>query len=102
MKNCVTIIGIDRFPERLELARSLGATHVINASDLKGDVIEEIRSLTQGSGSSITIDTTGNLDLIGKGMEFTANRGQMIVLGIPPQNASLNVPLVPFMQVRHL
>jgi len=96
------IIGVDRFDERLELATSFGATHVINTSTLEGSVVDKIRSLTGGVGPSITIDTTGNMGLIGNGMEFTANRGQMILLGVPPMDGLLSVHLVPFMQVRRI
>ena len=53
-------------------------------------------------GASITIDTTGNMDVITSGMEFTANRGQMIILGAPPMEAQLSVHLASFMQVQKL
>jgi hypothetical protein len=32
-------------------------------------------------------------------MDFTANRGQMVILGAPPMDASLSVHLMTFMQV---
>ncbi|OCK78337.1 NAD(P)-binding protein, partial [Lepidopterella palustris CBS 459.81] len=102
LKGCITIIGVDRSQERLEMAKTFGATHIVNSSNLKVSLVEEIRSLTDGNGSSITIDTTGNMDLIGNGMDFTANRGQMIILGVPPMDASLGVHLVSFMQTGKL
>lgn len=83
------------------MAKSLGATHVINTCDSGVDLVKEIKSLTQGIGSSICVDTTGNMGLIENGMEFTANRGQMILLGVPPLTASLSVHLITFMQVRN-
>src|SRR5690606_5852194 len=39
-----TIIAVDVIPERLELARELGATHVFNGSET--DAVEEIRRVT--------------------------------------------------------
>jgi len=84
LKNCGTIIGLDRFPARLDLAIEVGATHVVNTSGSTMDLVEEIKSLTNGIGASIVIDTTGNMGLIKNGMNFTANRGQMIILGVPP------------------
>jgi Zn-dependent alcohol dehydrogenase len=83
----------------LELAKELGATHVVNTSNSKLDLAQEIKSLTNGIGASIVIDTTGNMTLIGNGMDFTANRGQMVILGVPPVDASLGVHLITFMQV---
>jgi aryl-alcohol dehydrogenase len=53
---CSTIIGIDLHPGRLELARELGATHVIDAGS--ADAVEEIRRLT-GHGVDFSLDTTG-------------------------------------------
>ncbi|KAJ3539509.1 hypothetical protein NM208_g5460 [Fusarium decemcellulare] len=98
IKGCKTIIGIDRLPERLELAKSLGATHAINTLDKDVDVRKEIQTITDGKGSTVTIDTTGNMDLIRAGMDFTANRGQLIIVGVPPPDAMLDVHLITFMQ----
>ncbi|CAI8031306.1 Alcohol dehydrogenase 1A [Geodia barretti] len=42
------IIGIDKFPAKLERAHSLGATDVIDSS--KGDTVAQLRELTGGQG----------------------------------------------------
>jgi len=97
--NCHTIIAVDRVKERLQLALELGATHIIDTSD-GADLISQVKSITKGVGSSITIDTTGNMKVIEAGLAMTANRGQMIILGVPPLDAQLGVHLVSFMQVR--
>lgn len=102
MKGCRAIIGVDRLPERLELAKTLGATGIINTLRENVNIGEEVRGMTNGDGSSVTIDTTGNMDLIRASLEFTANRGQMIIVGVPPPEASLDVHLIAFMQVRIL
>lgn len=81
------------------MAKTLGATHVINTSDKEIDIAKEIRAITDGNGSTVTIDTTGNMDLIRAGMDFTGSRGQMIIVGVPPPDALLNVHLITFMQV---
>jgi Zn-dependent alcohol dehydrogenase len=99
LKKCAIIIGIDRFQERLDMAKELGATHVIDTTSPEVDLVEKVKALTSGNGSSLTIDTTGNMSLIENGMNFTANRGQMIILGVPPVDAILNVHLITFMQV---
>jgi Zn-dependent alcohol dehydrogenase len=103
MKHCGTIIGVDRFEGRLIMAGALGAAHNINTSSLGESlaaIVMQIKRLTEGAGSSVTIDTTGDADLIRYGMDFTANRGQMILLGAPRSGASLSVHLSSFMQVR--
>lgn len=85
---------------RLELAKSLGATHVVNTGEIKGTLIEEIRGLTGGPGTTITVDASGAVPLIQQGVEFTANQGKMILLGIPPMDATLQITLVPYTMVR--
>ena len=86
------------FDERLELAKSVGATHVINTSEKDFDLTKAIKELTDGIGADIVMDTTGNMGLINSGMEFTANRGQMIILGVPPADGIVPVHLITFMQ----
>ncbi|KAL2277866.1 hypothetical protein FJTKL_15155 [Diaporthe vaccinii] len=95
---CKTIIAVDRVPSRLELAKSLGATHLVNTNEIKGtpSLIEEIRGLTGGAGTTITVDASGAVPLIQQGVEFTANQGKMILLGIPPMDATLQITLVPY------
>ncbi|KAH8593674.1 chaperonin 10-like protein [Bisporella sp. PMI_857] len=98
IQNCKTIIGIDRFPARLELATSFGATHVINTTDVKEDLVAQIKALTGGSGASITVDTTGHMPLITDGLEATGSRGQMIFVGVPPLDGTLPVHIISYMQ----
>jgi len=88
--------------DRLGLAKDLGATHAINTSDSTLDVVTAVRDATEGQGSTITIDTTGNMQVIRSGVEFTAFRGQMIFIGVPPPDAELNVQLIPLIQVGHV
>jgi Zn-dependent alcohol dehydrogenase len=100
LKGCRTIIGVDRFAVRLDLAVELGATHTINTSEGK-DLVEVVKMLTDG-GSSITIDTTGNPGLIESGMAVMANRGQVVVVGIPPPDYELKINLARYLQVGNM
>ena len=51
------VIAVDVVPERLELAKKLGADAVVNALD--GNSVEAIRQLTHGEGPDATLDATG-------------------------------------------
>jgi Zn-dependent alcohol dehydrogenase len=97
MQNCSSIIVVDRYEARLKLAAGLGATHTINTSSETLDITTEVKSLTNGSGPTVTIDATGFMPLIKAGLEFTANTGKMIILGVPPLDANLDLNLVRFM-----
>lgn len=99
IRGCKTIIGVDRVASRLELAKSIGATHAVNTNDIKGTLVEEIRGITGGVGTTISVDASGAVPLIQQGVEFTANQGKMILLGIPPMDAALQIPLVPYTMV---
>ncbi|KAL1899414.1 hypothetical protein Sste5346_002810 [Sporothrix stenoceras] len=97
LTGCRNIIGIDRVASRLELAKILGATHVVNTSELSGTLVDEIRNITGGSGSTITVDATGATPLIQQGVEFTPNQGKMILLGVAPMDAGFEVQIIPYM-----
>ena len=99
MRGCEVIIGIDRVESRLELAKELGATHIINTSTSDKSLNDAVREITSGDGSTITIDATGVVPLIQQGIEFTANQGKMILLGVAPMDAGLQVAIVPYMVV---
>ncbi|KAG6357342.1 hypothetical protein INS49_013218 [Diaporthe citri] len=97
VKGCRTIIAIDRIASRLELAKSFGATHVINTSLLTEGLVKEIKNVTGGTGTTITVDATGVVSLIQEGVEFTANQGKFILLGVPPMDAGLEISLMRYM-----
>ena len=54
------VIAVDVSPERLALARELGAESVINAKTT--DPVVAVHELTSGEGAETTMDTTGNAD----------------------------------------
>jgi Zn-dependent alcohol dehydrogenase len=102
IQGCHTIIGIDRVAGRLELAEELGATYVCDTSDVSVDLSAEIQRVTKGVGATIVIDTTGNLELIAKGLDFTANLGQFFLLGVPPTDGKLEIDLSSYLEVSRL
>ncbi len=54
---CTTIIGVDLNEKRLELARDLGATHVVNGGEK--NAVEEVQRLT-GGGADFSVETTAS------------------------------------------
>jgi aryl-alcohol dehydrogenase len=75
---CTTIIGIDRIPERLALARELGATHVVDTAER--DATEEIRRIT-GYGADFSVETTGVPALLREAVECLAPCGMCGSIG---------------------
>lgn len=99
LQGCSTIIGVDRFESRLELARALGATHVINTADMTslGQLTSEVRKVTNGLGTTITLDSTGVPAMIREGLNLTGFKGKLIQVGVAPATATLEIPIFDFM-----
>lgn len=99
IQGCRTIIGIDRIPSRLALAKELGATHTIDGSALPAGttLVAAVRALSDDVGPTITIDTSGAPPLITAGVEFTRNKGQYIQVGSAPHDFNLEINFFTFM-----
>ena len=57
LSGATTVIGVDRLSNRLEIARRMGADHVIDSSRI--DPVEEIMRLTGGRGVDVAIEALG-------------------------------------------
>ncbi len=75
------IIAVDVVNERLEIAKKLGADHVVNASS-EDNLEETLREMTSGSGAGIQVEAAGaahkTMPLMQK---LCAKRGKIIYLG---------------------
>jgi aryl-alcohol dehydrogenase len=77
-----TIIAIDLHDSRLELARELGATHVINART--SDMLEELMRITAGRGVNYILDTTAQPQVLGNLAKALSIRGTLALVGAAP------------------
>ncbi|KAF2486208.1 chaperonin 10-like protein [Neohortaea acidophila] len=96
---CRKIVGLDRIKSRLEFAKQLGATDVINGAELPEgkDLAEALKEVCDGEGPSICIDTSGAPPLIKAGFASVRNRGKYVQVGSAPFDFSLELNLVQFM-----
>ena len=74
------VIGIDRSPERLELARQLGAADTI-AVEENTDVVARVRALTGGQGADVCIEAAGAPATARQCFAATRKAGQVIFNG---------------------
>ena len=74
-----TIIAVDIHSHRLELAADLGATQVVDGHAV--DVVEQILTASPG-GADYTLDTTGNVAVIGKALATLRMAGHCGLVGI--------------------
>lgn len=75
-----TIIAIDLVEQRLELARELGATHVLNPKTTS-DVVEEIKRLTR-NGADFALECTGVLTVLEQSIECLGCLGTAASIGV--------------------
>jgi S-(hydroxymethyl)glutathione dehydrogenase/alcohol dehydrogenase len=57
LAGCVPVVAVDLSPDKLALAKQLGATHTINAKG--GDPVAQVRDLCPG-GADFAVEATGN------------------------------------------
>lgn len=88
------VIAVDLYDSKLELARSLGATHTINAA--REDAREAIRAIVGNAGVDVFIDNTGQPAVIEMGYELTkATRGRVVLVGVPKKGDTINIYSLP-------
>lgn len=87
------IIAVDLFDGRLELARKVGATHLINASDKNAK--NEINDILQGDGVDVFIDNTGQPSIIELGYQITKAQGRVTLVGVPKKGNNINIYSLP-------
>jgi len=87
------IIAIDLVDARLDLARTLGATHTINSRS--ADVAAEIAGIVGTDGVDVAIDNTGNVDVIALASRLTSGRGRTVLVGVPAKGATAAISTLP-------
>ncbi|GAB2895694.1 NAD(P)-dependent alcohol dehydrogenase [Neomicrococcus lactis] len=73
-----TIIMVDIVPERLEFAKTLGATHTVNSKEV--DPVAAIKEIT-GGGVNYALDTTGVPPVFAQMINSLATRGHGALVG---------------------
>ena len=82
------VFATDINPERLEIARRMGADVVINGKD---DVVARLRELTGGIGVDVVLEMSGAEIAIRQGFEAVTNGGRVSLLGIPERPITLDL-----------
>jgi len=85
------IVAVDLSPEKLELARDVGATHVVNGRD--PDAVEQVRAIT-GGGADYGFEFAGSVRALDNAVQMTRRGGTTVTAGLPPPSAALPVNVV--------
>lgn len=75
------IIAVDLVKERLELAKELGATDVINPTEVD-DLVAAVQGLTD-RGVDHVVESTGNAELLSILVTVTREQGRVAIVGAP-------------------
>jgi len=85
------IIAVDLADSKLEAARALGATDVVNASST--DASARVRSLTGGKGVDVAFEVLGSPQTFTQALEMIRDGGRMVAVGIAPGKTTAPVEI---------
>lgn len=83
------IIAADIFPEKLEVAKKMGADLVLNAKEV--DVAGRIKEETNGLGADAAIDFTGSGRAIISALRSLRKGGILVMVGLPDGEIPINL-----------
>src|SRR5687767_5221945 len=93
LMGATTIIAVESVPERIEMARRMGADHVVDFT--KTDPAEEIRRLTDGRGVDVSIEALGRQQTFEAALRVLRPGGTLSSLGV--YSGDLKIPLDAFL-----
>jgi aryl-alcohol dehydrogenase len=88
---CEPIIAVDVLPNRLTLARSLGATHTINPGD--SDPVAEIRNVTGGLGVRVSLEAVGLPQALRQAVDCLQPMGTCCLVGSSRKGTEVNIDM---------
>ena len=87
------VIAVDLFDNKLELARSVGATHLINSS--KAEARQAILDVVGAALVDVFIDNTGSPSIIELGLQITKPNGRVTLVGVPKKGNNISMYSLP-------
>lgn len=93
------IIAVDMLDNKLEMAKSVGATHTINASS--GNAVGEVLELTQG-GCHYTFEAIGLKATAEQAFQMLRNGGTATVIGMIPVGTMVELHGVDFLMEKKI
>jgi S-(hydroxymethyl)mycothiol dehydrogenase len=86
------IIAVDLDDRKLDQAKKLGATHVINSGS--EDAVSAIRDLTGGFGADVVIEAVGRPETYEQAFYARDLAGTVVLVGVPTPEMRLELPLL--------
>jgi S-(hydroxymethyl)glutathione dehydrogenase/alcohol dehydrogenase len=87
------IIAVDLHDAKLQLARDLGATHLINSAHQ--DAASRIAAIVAAEGLDCFVDNTGLPAIIEMGYRLTKPQGRVVLVGVPKKGNDVTIHSLP-------
>ncbi|CAG8038329.1 unnamed protein product [Penicillium salamii] len=84
-----TVLAVDIVDTKLELAKSLGASHTLNTKGIS-DVSQALLELFP-DGVDCVLDTTGVVPLLEAGVKALGHEGILAIVGVTPLNSTMKI-----------
>jgi S-(hydroxymethyl)glutathione dehydrogenase/alcohol dehydrogenase len=85
------IVAIDVADDKLEIARRVGASDIINAQTTNAG--ERVRELTDGRGVDVAFEALGRPETFTQALEIIGDGGRMVAVGIAPGKTTAPVEI---------
>jgi S-(hydroxymethyl)glutathione dehydrogenase/alcohol dehydrogenase len=85
------IIAIDVRDDKLEIARRVGASDIVNARTT--NATEYVREITEGHGVDVAFEVLGRPETFTQALEIIGDGGRMVAVGIAPGKTSAPVEI---------
>lgn len=81
------VTGLSKDEKRLELARELGATHIVYADETGG--VDAVRAITGGQGVDHVFETSGFHESAMSAVRMCVKGGEVLLVGISPRSSTI-------------
>lgn len=87
-----TIIAVDVDDQKLERAKTFGATHTVNSKNT--DPVAAIQALTGGNGADVVIEAVGRPETYKQAFYARDLAGTVVLVGVPTPSMTIELPLL--------
>jgi S-(hydroxymethyl)glutathione dehydrogenase/alcohol dehydrogenase len=93
MQSAYPIVAVDRFDGRIDLAKTMGATHIVSSNDK--DWVAQARSIVGRQGFDVVVENTGNPNIISECWKLAGAEGRLVLIGVPAKENEAKLYTLP-------
>lgn len=89
------LIGVDVVDGKLDLVKTLGATHVVNSAKEGANLVAKLIEIT-GGGADVAIDCSGAPSALQAAVDCIGYGGSAVSVGVPRPGVKIDIETLPF------